>query len=93
MSSEPISSQLEAIERYSELFSAVRIEEDGVVVGGSEDDLVELNRLHAEILLRARDLQDRLSGDLAGLKSKGKLVMRYLDHLPRRISSRRPKKG
>ena len=35
----------------------------------------------------------KITDDMKGLHMKGKAVLKYLDILPKRISSRKPKKG
>lgn len=87
----PVAAQLDDIVTYSELFKKFEAFDGLEQVDPSE--LQALQAEHAQVLEQARSLEGQLTGDLRGLHQKGKAVLRYLDVLPKRISSRRPRKG
>ncbi|MCB0329070.1 MAG: hypothetical protein KDD70_05390 [Bdellovibrionales bacterium] len=82
---------LDALARYSACFAD--LQEVSGLDSLDESELRDLNTVHSEVLAIAKALEPRLSEDMAGLRKKGKALMGYLDILPRRISSRRPRKG
>lgn len=57
------------------------------------DDLERLLKLHTEVLGRAESLQKGTSSDLMALRGRRKGMMAYIDILPKRLSTRRTRKG
>ena len=86
-----IDKKLDAIEVYSTNFRA--FEEAGGLQEMTAEPLQNLSALHGEVLVLATKLLSGLSGDLQALQTRGQAVLKYLDTLPKRISSVKPKKG
>ncbi len=66
-------------------------ESSGPVV--DRDDLERLLKLHTEVLGKAELLQQGTSNDLMALRGRRKGMMAYIDILPKRLSTRRTRKG
>ncbi|MBX7138437.1 MAG: hypothetical protein K1X83_10685 [Oligoflexia bacterium] len=82
---------LSKIEEYSQLF------EQFMAAGGlkqsAKDDLQQLADLHAEILELADSARQGTAANLKSLKHRAKGLMAYADNLPKRVSTRKPRKG
>jgi hypothetical protein len=83
-------------ERYSLAFPEWYTEfssSPGATQKVSEKELNELNSLHQTILARAGGAKNDTSAALKNVRRQGKIMVRYIDTLPRQISVAIQKKG
>ncbi|MCI5064308.1 hypothetical protein MRY87_01135 [bacterium] len=89
--------RLALLEEYSSLLeessSAFERYHGGAVHESHREKLEELNRLHGLVLRRAQGIQGELLTEMKSVRTRGKALLKYIDVLPKRISSRRERKG
>ncbi|MBX7145598.1 MAG: hypothetical protein K1X79_14195 [Oligoflexia bacterium] len=88
---------VEAIEKYALGFDAwFNSREKLFASDKSETTVAELRSVveqHNRVLAVAQNMQGKTALDLKGLRQRGKSIMAYTDHLPRRVSVHAPRKG
>ena len=88
-----IDHQISAIEAYSAVFDQL-FGVDGTGTKDLDSDALEEAQLaHQQVLALSDSLKSSVSHDLKSLMAKGRATLKYVDHLPRRISITRPQRG
>lgn len=83
--------QLSAIEAYVAVFDRLFGAEGAVALSSEQAETVQA--AHTKVLNLADALRGSISGDLKDLMVKGKATLKYVDHLPKRISISKPQLG
>lgn len=82
--------QLSAIEAYAAVFDRL-FKAGNVNIPTVQAD--EVQEVHSRVLDLAETLRGDVSGSLKELMVKGKATLKYVDHLPKRISVTKPQVG
>jgi hypothetical protein len=83
--------QLSAIEAYVAVFD--RLFNQGQDIQIAKEQVDRVQAVHSKVLELAEALRGVVSSDLKGLMAKGKATLKYVDHLPKRISVSKPQLG
>ena len=81
---------IESIEKYLLAFNQA---ERDLGIRGTERQLKELSQSHAQVIAEAERLKAEVGAALKSLRTKGKGIKAYIDPMPARVSTRRPRKG
>ncbi len=74
-----------AIEAYAAVFDNF-FRDEGVINGLTPDEISSIQSAHSRVMEVADRIKNEASAGLKGLMVKGKATLKYIDHLPRRIS-------
>ena len=91
-------SALEQLDAFIDAFGVWEKDWRGrIAVAPKDKDLIaigkEVGELHGEVLRLAGVLKESIATSLRSLRRKGKGLIAYADHLPKRISTIRTRKG
>lgn len=86
-----------ALDKYASAFDEwFRVRENlfsGAEPGANIEELKQIIEQHNKVLNVAQNLKGKTALDLKSLRQRGKSIIAYTDHLPKRVSLHAPRKG